>query len=756
MRTLAGIRGRGRAGAFRARAGTALAALVLLGGAGTAVAAGPGTAPSATTAPTTTADDGATQSERLAEELRKDPVYVSADRPRRLPRSLAPKIAALAERTGVPTYVLALPTGDAALLALVHDRLGEDGLYVLISDNSTITASAFGVDVPADEARRIALYGTPYGAGPLAAFESFVDAIASGHDRAAAEADELHDRYHEHDKPELYIGSTDRQNQNLLLGLAVVVLPGLVLALGIRLSYRRPGRPLPAGSGKTGNGEDGNEKAGSKKAVGNPKPPSVALDKGPARRSDTGPGKRSGGAPAEPKARARTGRSAARRRGVLPVTLVATVAAVFAVVLSAPTLFPQTVDSPYLAVTRADLDARVTEVAAGLAAGPVYQDPSTADALTGADLPALRKRIAELAPKGPVHVLVTPSDSDDESGGNDGLLLALVHQRTGQNGVYVLVDPVSGRISLDTFGTDQDASYRFGRLPYEVRYPEYRRDGDLRVMPRLDRTLDAVADARPREGYDPVARDTELPPLHDNRLPGLFSSDFGPGIGLGVLLLGSLLLIVWLGIVIVRAVLEHRRTRAAAPSAPQHAVSRPAAALPSVRQLRAWAAADVRELTGQLAAAGQDAPGRARAWDCLDAAGLLAETGDEAAGAGDLAAVVVLSRAGLDALRGHPHPSLCRLNPLHGGATGGKVPGGLAGPGAGPGPVRLCPACRDALRATPGPASRRHEATERLLRLPGAGGHDRIAWDEAGQVLPAALEGVEALVLRARESASVQ
>ncbi|MGW2183074.1 hypothetical protein ACWCXX_34455 [Streptomyces sp. NPDC001732] len=702
----------------------------------------------ATTGPDRPAADGATQSERLAEELRKNPVYVSADRPRRLPRSLAPDIAALAGRTGVPTYVLALPSGDATLLALVHDRLGKDGLYVLIGDHSTITASAFGVDVPAEEARRVALYGTPYGAGPLAAFESFVDAIASGHDRAAAEAEALDDRYHEEDKPHLYISSTDRQNQNMLLGLAVVVIPGLVLALGIRLSCRRSGRPQPTG----------------KKAAG-PKVPPVALsktppvtpDKGKEKDSGNGSGKGSGGTAAKPKAPARTGWPAARRRGVLPVTVVATVAAVFAVVLSAPTLFPQTIDSPYLDVTRADLDARVEEVAAGLAAGPVYQDPSTADVLTGADLPALRKRIAELSPKGPVRVLVTPSDSDDESGGDDGLLLALVHRRTGQDGVYVLIDPVSGRIAMDTFGTDQDTLHHFRRLPYDVRYPEYRRDGDLRVMPRLDRTLDAVAAARPSKGYDPAARDTELPPLHDNRLPGLFSSDFGPGIALGTMLLGALLLIVWLGIVVVRAVLGHRRARAAEPSPPQHTVPRPAAVLPSVRQLRAWAAADVRELTGQLAAAEQDAPGRARAWDCLDAAGLLADTGDEATEAGDLAAVVVLSRAGLDALRGHLHSSLCRLNPLHGEATGGKVPGWLAGLGIGPGSARLCPACRDALRGdTTVPASREYEATERLLRLPGAGGRDRTAWDEAGQVLPDARRGIEALILRARESASVQ
>ncbi|MEU3218520.1 hypothetical protein [Streptomyces sp. NPDC006971] len=768
MRTLTGIRR--RAGTFGARVGTALAALVLLGSTGAAVAADPSTTPSATATPTAAATaassgqltGGATQSERLAQELRKNPVYVSADRPRRLPRSLAPDIAALAQRTGVRTYVLALPAGDAALLALVHDRLGENGLYVLIGDHGSVTASAFGVDVPVEEARRIALYGTPYRAGPLAAFESFVDAVASGHDRAAAKADELHDRHHEDGRPDLYISSTDRQNQNLLLGLAVVVIPGLVLALGIRLSRRSSDRPQPTGKKMT---------VGSQApAVALGDSPPVSLDKGPNSSSDKSYGKGSnngsGKATAKPKNPARATWPAARRRGVLPVTAVATVAAAVAVVLAAPTVFPQTVDSPYLDVTQGDLDARVEEVADGLAAGPIYQDPSTADVLTAADLPVIRQRIAELAPKGPVHVLVTPTDSDDESGGDSRVLLARVHQRTGQDGVYVLVDPLSGRIDLDTFGTGQDASRRFMRLPSTVRYPENRDNGDLQVVPRLGQTLDAVAAARPEKGYDSMARDAELPPLRDNRLPGLFSSDFGPGLMLGTMLLGALLLIAWLAIAIARAVLRSRRARTADPSPPQHAGPRHATALPSVRQLRAWAAADVRELTGQLAAADQDAPGRTRAWNCLDAAGLLADTddkrSDEATEAGDLAAVVVLAQAGLAALRGHLHPAVCRLNPLHGEATGGKVPGWLADLGTGPRSARLCPACRDtfhnggAHRSTADRSARERMVTERLLRLPGADGRARTAWDEAGEVLPAAREGLEALILRARESASVQ
>ncbi|MFF7454433.1 hypothetical protein [Kitasatospora sp. NPDC008115] len=742
MRIPTGIRR--RTVIFGARAGTALAALILLGSAGTAVAADPSATPGPTAASTATAaaaptgqtTDGITQSERLAEELRKNPVYVSAAQPRRLPRSLAPEIAALAGRTGVPTYVLALPDGDTALLALVHDRLGADGLYVLIGDYGRVTASAFGVDVPVEDARRISRYGTPYGAGPLAAFENFVDAVASGKDRAAVKAEELYDRYRDSDRQRLYISSTDRQNQNVLLGLAVVVIPGLVLALGLRLSLRRT---RPSGTAPT-------------RRTGLNNKPAVRLDKEPGTpHAAPGPG------------------TVRRGRSLLPVTLsvtlLATAAAVFGVVHYAPTVFPQVIDSPYLNVTQADVDARVDEIAAGLRAAPVYQDPSGPDALPAADLPAIRQRLTELAPKGPVHIVVTPTGSDDETAHDSDLLLALIHERTGRNGVYILVDPMTGVIDLDSYGTDQDTLRRFSRLPTEVRYA-YGENKGPNVVPRLNQVLDAVAAAEPKPGYDPAERRTTLPPLHDNRLPALFSgNDFGGGIGLGVMLLGVLLLLAWAAHAAARAVIRSRRARATRSSQP-HAAPRHATPLPSLRQLRAWADEDVRELATQLAAAGQDTPGRARAWDCLDAAALLTGRGeqrpDESTGAGDLAAVVVLAQAGLAALRGHLDPTVCRLNPLHGEATGGRAPAWLADLGLGPRSAQLCPACRDALRsggadrATADRAARAGRARDRLLRLPAADDRTRTAWDEAGQILPTAREGLDALILRARESASVQ
>ncbi|MFD8594852.1 hypothetical protein ACFV1L_07610 [Kitasatospora sp. NPDC059646] len=725
----------GRTGPFAARAGAAVLTALLLLGAGPAAAADP--APSATPSAAgrqTAAADQQTRADRLADELRKNPVYVSAARPRELPRSLAPQIADLARRTGVPTYVLAVPDSrdGAQLLALVHDRLGKDGLYVLIGEYGRLTTAAFGTDAPAQEAARVALYGTPYGAGPLADFEAFVDAVALGKEQAAAKAEQLADRYRKSDgRPSLYISSTDRQNQNLLLGIAVVLLPGLLIALGLRLSRRRGAPHTPAGQDRGKGGVD------LGKATAEPKKP-----KNPNR-------------PAQSKKPAAV--RPPLRRGVPAATALAAVAAVLGVLLAAPEVFPQTVDSPDLNVTQADLDARVDEVAAGLAAGPVYQDPSAPDALNAADLPALRQRIAELAPAGPVHVVVTPSTSADETGHDGRLLLSLIRERTGQNGVYILVDPLVGRIELRSYGTDRDAERRFAHLDSEIRYPYGATDG-LDVKPRLDRVLDAVAEAQPRPGDDPVPTGLTLPPLRDNKLPPLFAADFGGGLVLGGMLLGVVLLLAWAAVAAVRAVIRSRRARALAPAQP--AGPRRADPRPTLRQLRSWAAEDVRELTAGLAAADQDAPGRARAWDCLDAAHLLTGNGRTEDEAGDLAAVAVLARGGLAALRGETTPTVCRLNPLHGAATGGRVPPWFAALGIGPRSTRLCPACRDAFRgadSATAAAGRRPAAEERLLRLPPAG--DRAAptaWDRAGPILPAAREGLEPLILRARESASVQ
>ncbi|WP_282205319.1 hypothetical protein [Kitasatospora fiedleri] len=762
-------------------AAAVLAALALLG---TATAPATAADPSAAASATATAAASATaaapasapapavgqlpaeasQAERLAAELRKDPVYISADLPRQVPRSLAPQFAAVARRTGVPTYVLVLPNADRTLLAQVHDRLGADGLYVLVQEYGGLTVSAFGVDLPAAaDAARIANRVTPYDAGPLAGFTAFTDRVVRDADQVAAEARATERR--DDDYPQLYISATDRQNQNLLLGLAVVVLPGLLLALGLRLSRRRPLRPA-TGPATRRTGAPGRRSGavdlGKKPAKGTGKGPAKGLTKGtakgPAKSPAKGPAKGSAQRPASARA------AEPLRRGVLAATLLATVAAVLGVVFAASAVFPQTIDDPDLTVTRADLEARTTEAAAALTADGVYQDASAPTVLTPAQLAAVRQRVADLAAKTPVYLLFTPSDSDDESEGDGAVLLAQVHQRTGRDGVYVQIDPVCGYFELAEYGpVGTDAPNRFRRA--DLRYPDRSTTSDdLRLPDRLNSVLDQVAAARPTG--EPASGDgrSELPELRSNKLPPLFGNDFGGGLILGAMLYGVLLLLAWAAIAAGRAVLRSRRALAAAPAAPQHAPGpRRTAAQPSTRHLRAWADEDVRALAVRLAAVDQDAPGRARAWDCLDAAELLVGAdGLRTADPSDLAAATALARAGFDALHGLRGPLLCRLNPLHGTADGGRVPTWFPAVDLGPGSAQLCSDCRDALRrsaATRNPvelAARRAEADRLLLRPPGPDDRTRTAWDQAGQVLPSAREGLDALILRARESASVQ
>lgn len=741
-------------------AAAALAALVLLGPAAASATADPSPAASAAaSAPAPAAGllpAEASQAERLAAELRKSPVYISADLPREVPRSLAPGYAEAAERTGVPTYVLVLPDSDRTLLAQVHDRLGTDGLYVLVEKYGGVTVSAFGVDLPAEDAARIANRTVSYDAGPLARFTAFTEKVTQGKDQVAAEARALEQHYDD-DPPRAYISSTDRQNQNLLLGLAVVVIPGVLLSLGLWFARRRPLRPGPPARG-TG--------AVRRPAVDLGKKPPVALTKAPAKaqlkKGGTKAGTKGGGRP-RPAALA----PAPLRRSVLVATLLVAVASVFGVVLAAPSVFPQTIDDPDLTVTRADLEARTTEAAAALTAdGGIYQDASAPNPLTPEQLAAVRQRMGQLATKTPVFLLFTSSDGDDESAGDSSALLAQVHRQTGRDGVYVQVDPVGGYLQVEEYAAaETDLSSRFRKA--DLRYPD--REGtsnDLKIPERLNTVLDEVAAARPTgdEGYT-GDRET-LPELRSNRLPPLFSNDFGGGITLGVMLLAVLLLLAWAAVATARAVLRSRHARSAAPTParPTSTGPRHTATHPSARQLRSWATEDARALAVRLAAVDQDDPRRARAWDCLDAAQLLlGEDGGRTADPSDLAAAVALARAGADTLEGRRGPRLCRLSPLHGIADGGKVPSWFTTVDLGPTSAQLCAECRDLLQLSgvnrygaADPAARRAETDKRLLRLPDEDGRGTVAWNEEGEVLPAALEGVEALVEWAREAASVQ
>ncbi|WP_260461196.1 hypothetical protein [Streptomyces sp. WAC04114] len=197
-----------------------------------------------TTAPARGADPAPdAQAAYLADRLRESPVHVTDQLPRELPPSTAPDFARLAKKTGVPTYVLVLPmmssTEGDQLLGAVHDRLGRDGLYVLIEGTAVARATAYGVRAPAEAAVTVTVYELAYDAGALASFERFVEVIAQGEKKAAARAEAARERYGDDEPAEMYIGPSDRQNQSFLTG---ILLTGVPLSILLLAAYARRGR----------------------------------------------------------------------------------------------------------------------------------------------------------------------------------------------------------------------------------------------------------------------------------------------------------------------------------------------------------------------------------------------------------------------------------------------------------------------------------------------------------------------------------
>ncbi|MFW6691673.1 hypothetical protein [Streptomyces sp. MAR4 CNX-425] len=213
--------------------------------------------------------DGETQAAYLAEQLRDDPVYISDQVPREVPRSAAAEFARTAERTGVPTYVLVLPNDPLygeQLLAAVHDRVGEDGLYVLIDAGlPTIRATSYGVDVPVRDAVAVTTFELPFDAWPIETFRLFVEALNDEDVAERAEAarekyggsdgqeptatpEPLHHAPRETPEDDDEVSITDRKNQSFLTGISLAGLPLLILLIGVYVRrLRRLPHPGPRG-----------------------------------------------------------------------------------------------------------------------------------------------------------------------------------------------------------------------------------------------------------------------------------------------------------------------------------------------------------------------------------------------------------------------------------------------------------------------------------------------------------------------------
>ncbi|MFD0106556.1 hypothetical protein [Streptomyces sp. NPDC127164] len=489
-------------------------------------------------ADTPAANQPPNQAAYLADRLRENPVHVTDQLLRVIPPSKAPDFARLAKRTGVPTYVLVLPSqsgfGDD-LLGAVHDELGRDGLYALLDDSGVRKAAAYGVNAPAEAARRVAAYELPYDAGPLCNFERFVDVVAQGPEkaeaRAAAAGKKLRDGY---EPEEMYIGPADRKNQSFVTGIALTGVPLTILLLAPCVRWAR--RRFP----------------------------------------HTTPPRRTSGRPTSKRRPAATPRPATathpKWRRLLTPSLALAVAAAATIALTAPLVFDETKRSAAPLPSPADMTARVERVAAGLAHDPVYVDPESPQLLDATRLSRLHERIEQFGRSeggGPVYITVVPHQSEDESAGDEELFAAAVRAQLSKadgvgeaDGVYVVADPMSGFIDVFNHGLHLKSFRLLFDLPESIAYGDDRADeaDDHLLGERLD-ALMTYLDESPRSD-EPTTSGDPWPapsPKEESSLPPLFATDFQPGLFVGVVaamvLLGLVAGVQW----IVSVVLRRRR-----------------------------------------------------------------------------------------------------------------------------------------------------------------------------------------------------
>ncbi|MFB7651983.1 MULTISPECIES: hypothetical protein [unclassified Streptomyces] len=656
------------------------------------------------------------QAAYLAERLRENPVHVTDQLPREIPRSMAPDFARLAERTGVPTYVLVLPSQSGFgedLLGAVHDRLGRDGLYVLLDESGVRKAAAYGVSAPAEAAQRTAAYELPFDAGALRNFERFVDVVSQGPEKAEARADAAGEKLRDGYEPEeMYIGPSDRQNQSFVTGIALTGVPLTILLLAP--CVRRARRRFPRA-----------------------KPPRPAATR--------------------PK----------WRRLLTPGLALATATAI---ALTAPLVFDQTKRSAAPVPSAGDMTARVERVAEGLARDPVYVDPESPQLLDAAQLSRLHDRIERFGRSeggGPVYVTVVPHLSEDASAGDEELFAAAVRAKLRKadgvgeaDGVYVVADPLTGYIDAVNHGLRLESLRLLFDLPESIAYGDDRANeaDDHLLGERLD-ALMTYLDKSPRTEEPTTSGDPMRAPSPkaENSLPPLFATDFWPGLFVGVVAALLLLGLVAGVLGIVGAVLR-RRSPAPLPTEGLPLVS---PTEPSEAYLRRTARAELEAAAFAFTTVDEapDAEGEgsasriAPAWDRFDAAMLL--VGGDVDGLGSpstdpatLLAVIVLARAARNALEGDTNNRCCGVNPLH-GPSAGRRHVRVSAEGNRRRMLSLCPLCLDSAVAAP------RELRERMLTLPGPAG-TRMPYEEPeGSLLSVLGDGISRLADRVRETSPV-
>jgi len=661
---------------FNGAAAVLLAALVTLlaPGAPAAHADGPGT----------DRTPAAFFAERLTEDPEGSAVYVSdALAGAYDTEALDAELHRVFDRLDVPYYVVAAPSPSSysaseAPVSALMDRVGEDGLYVLISPGpGMVEASARGVDLPAKEAARKILYDTDVRSDPG------IDEVARAFtaeltDSAVARqgADPNQDRPRTEEPWEFLPSalnpgrSTGAGNLGLLCGALGSTAGLLLLGFAVRRSGRKKERPAPRGKKKR------------------PLPL----------------------------------RAAAVVAGA-PLPVVGAVAAMVLPVAGGAVLTHAVGDDvtayetarlkqagegvrrgederflsepPYVRDT-----SRVERIAAGLEKSGFYLDPMAASALAPDEEEDLAERAAGAGV--PVRMAVVPMDTADESGGDPEILAHALHSVAGEDAVYIVAAAGKG-------------GYGVQAVPFGAGPDEY----DLRD--RMDRELGEGAEASTAEALgamltaveqgDPDGSETFPPPepyLPDPPDPEqgrpYMADYFGDGAAPGFVLLGPLLIALigaaWWALdrfapfpVRRTGGLTARDVPAGADLGDPDAPRRPGRAV-----LNRMFDRECAELKKAVEEVGEGHRRYPEAMSALDAALLLAEEEHDEL---DLVGLVVLLRTARGRLRGTPAADrpVCGINPLHGPAQGR---------GRGRAPSAFCPACA---RLTP------KERAERVLRV---------------------------------------
>ncbi|BDM72795.1 hypothetical protein HEK616_62820 [Streptomyces nigrescens] len=674
--------------------------------------------------------DAPTQTAYLAGQLRKNPVFISDQIPRAVPRSTAPDFAKEARRLGVPTYVMILPNthyGSEAtgLLAGVHDRLARKGLYVTLSPTGLDAVQTYGVSLPgAEDASRATLYELPYDATPREVFRHFVDVLTSGHAHQRAEA--AHAKYGDSvdELPLLHTDRTAREDQSFATGVAVTGIPLTAVLLTLyAVRRRRVRRAAAAGGGLSA----GKVPVAPKTTAGTKRSPAGSKTKGTKgskRGSEKGG---TGGSTAGQGARTRSiGASSGQRVRMLPLVVAAVVLGGL-VAFTASQVFDDTTSGDGSRPTAADMRARVDRVAEGLRRDPLYVDPESPPALDAAERTHLRTQLRAL--RIPTVIAAVSSNPDDESDGEKDLLVKALHDRLHRKVLIVLAEPSDGGIELANYGTPVDPTYLMNR----PRYLEYSGSADPALGRRLDQLLTYLGKAPTAKpgaaesdplGYDPPPA---VDPVEEQALPGLFTGDFHPGLVLGVFAALLVTGLVAAGCGTIRVIVMARRRRYGAGGGSGAAHGPHAPERPSLAWLRRAARHDLDALTAALEPATAPEPGapepmaaalpaeaQRRAWECLDAAALLIDGDSDGridvdATPAVLACAIVLARAGRTAID-EPAAArhVCHRNPLHGPARkrSEKRPGGGT-----PGGATHRTTAAAGTRGTGGPAGRRRAAS---------------------------------------------